>query len=568
MVLALVSALLLSGCVSANDPKTDNAPDSGIVTVSESDSKTVTVSDVDELLAAIAPGVTINMKSGVYDLTKAADYGKSDTGRYYRWESNYLGDDYELRIENVDGLSLICDDAEILTVPRTSNVLVFSNCDKLLLRSLSVGHTVAAEACEGGVVMLEYCDDSVIDGCSLYGCGTIGVHAEKSRNLTVSGTDIHHCSISGLKFTDAEGLSVKDCSIYDCGQAKDYMYAYSAFNFCNASGITIDSCDVHDNYLMHLICGYADNVSFENTTVRDNHMSDVFDFDDNAVFTELTFTGNIVDNWTAAECVGTVTIDGKAYTADDLTAMWGDQLSSAGIGATDAEALTVDHAGTKEVHVTTADQFTAAIASDTTVFIDVPQLDLTTCSDYGKGASEDLEYPEFGDKNYAWGYCFDGSELWIDHVSNFHIVGGEIVTQPRYANVLTFNYCSNVTLENVRLGHTPEQGSCRGGVLELQNSDNFIIEGCDLYGCGIMGIHTYNMQGLHVQNTLIHDCSNGAAMLEDSNDVAFIGCDVVNCPDPHFILNGCTDFSWDGKLMDPNSSFNVNDDVAEPYAEY
>ena len=242
-------------------------------------------------------------------------------------------------------------------------------------------------------------------------------------------------------------------------------------------------------------------------------------------------------------------------------------MSSAGIGAAEVDYQPIDRFDAKEVHVKTADEFLSAIASDTTVYIDVPQIDLTSASDYGKGADQERIQPEFGDKAYAWVYCYDGYELFIGNVSNFHIVGGEIVTQPRYANVLNYISCSDVTLENVHLGHTPEQGVCRGGVLNLQDSYGIILEGCDLYGCGILGIQTQNVQELHVQNTLIHDCSSGGAMLQDSDNVVFLGCDVVNCPNPHFFLAGCENFSWDGKLMDPHSAFNVNDDARNPFEE-
>ena len=174
---------------------------------------------------------------------------------------------------------------------------------------------------------------------------------------------------------------------------------------------------------------------------------------------------------------------------------------------------------------------------------------------------------EFEPTQRKWVYCYDGYELFIGNIKNFHIIGGAIVTQPRYANVLNYISCSDFTLENVHLGHTPEQGMCRGGVLNLEDTQNIILEGCDLYGCDILGIQAKNVSNLHVQNTLIHDCSNGGALLQDSDHVVFLGCDVVNCPNPHFFLAGCENFSWDDKLMDPHSSFNVNDDARNPYEE-
>ena len=556
IALALVPVLILCGCAVALGPKADNAPDA----------EPVTVSNVDELLAAIAPNAEIHLTEGTYNLTEATGYGKDDASEYYHWNSYGFDNQYELCIEDIDGLSIIGDNAEILTVPRSSNVLSFRNCDQLSLCGLTVGHTEAAQACEGGVIRLEGCVETIIDKCRLYGCGTIGVCAERSRDVSVSNTDIYHCSAAGVSFSEGRGLSVNKCNIYDCGRSEKYQGAAAAFILYNSPDVMVSNCDIHDNYLNNLIQGNAKSY-FENIRIRDNHIAAAFCYDGDIQFTNVSLDGNTVDKWFDDYWTGTIIIDRKEVTEDELTAMWGEQMSSAGIGATKAEPLNIDRSGTKEVHIKTADEFLTAIASNTTIYIDDPQIDLTSASNYGEGAAEEWLQPEFGDKAYAWVYCYDGYELFIGNVSNFHIVGGEIVTQPRYANVLNYLNCSNVTLDDVHLGHTPEQGTCRGGVVYLENTQNIILESCDLYGCGVLGILTRNAQNLHVQNTLIHDCSNGAAMLEDSDNVVFLGCNVANCPNPHFFLAGCENFSWDGKLMDPHSSFNVNDDARNPYEE-
>ncbi len=555
IALALVPVLVLCGCAVALGPKADKTPDA----------ESVTVSNVDELLAAIAPNAEIHLAAGTYNLTEAANYGKDGAGNY-NWISYGFENQYGLCIEDVDNLTLIGVDAEILTVPRSSNVLSFRNCDQISLQGLTVGHTEAAQACEGGVILLEGCVDTAIDNCRLYGCGTIGVCAERCRNLIVSNTDIYHCSAAGISFSEGHGLSVDCCNIYDCGRTGLYQNAVAAFILYNSPDVMISNCDVHDNYLNSLIQGNAKSY-FKNIRVYDNHISTAFNLDGDVQFSDISFSGNTVNKWLDEYRTGTITIDGKRATEDELAAMWGEQMASAGVGTAEADYQPIDCTGAKEVHIKTADEFLSAIASDTTVYIDVPQIDLTSASDYGEVADIERFIPEFGDRTYAWVYCYDGYELFIGNVKNFHIVGGEIVTQPRYANVLNYISCSNFTLENVHLGHTPEQGLCMGGVINLRDSNNIILEGCDLYGCGILGIQAQNIQNLHVQNTLIHDCSNGAAMLQDSDNAVFLGCDVVNCPNPHFFLAGCENFSWDGKLMDPHSCFNVNDDVKNPYEE-
>ena len=557
IAIALIPILILCGSALALGPKAAKVSGPNVVNVST----------VDELLAAIAPNTEIHLAPGTYHLTKATSYGKAEQSKYYQWNNYGFTGQYELCIQNANGLSIIGDEAEILTVPRSSNVLVFKNCADLSLGGLTVGHTEAAQACEGGVIRLENCVRAGIDNCRLYGCGTIGIYAEESDDLKITNTDIYHCSSAGIYCSSSAGLSAERCRIYDCGKPEKYQSAVAAFILYNTSGASFRSCEVYDNYLQDLIQGNADKAAFDGITVRDNHISSAFSFDGDVELKDFAFSGNTVDKWMGAFQDGKITIDGTEVTEDDLSALWGEQLSSAGIGAAEADYLPIDSSGTREVHVQTADEFLAAIASDTTVYIDVPQIDLTECSDYGEGTSKSRDAVEFEGKPYTWVYCYDGYELFIGNVSNFHIVGGEIVTRPRYANVLNFAACSGITLENVHLGHTHGQGTCMGGVLNLQGSDQIILEGCDLYGCGILGIQAQNVQDLHVQNTLIHDCSNGAAWLQDSDNVVFLGCDVVNCPDPHFFLAGCENFSWDNKLMDPHSSFNVNDDARNPFEE-
>ena len=268
---------------------------------------------------------------------------------------------------------------------------------------------------------------------------------------------------------------------------------------------------------------------------------------------------NIIDMWAQQGEIKGYTVDGRSIDEDGLNEKYKSQLSSVGVGAIEAEAVTADTTDVKTVHVSTADEFIAALASDTRIYIDVPQINLMDASGYGTEATERFTIPDFSGKSCEWRNVFDGSELCIGYVKNLHIVGGEIVTEPRYANVLSFYGCENISLDSVKLGHTKEQGQCAGGVVYLYDSENILVESCDLYGCGILGLQTKDVRNLHVQNTIIHDCNLGAAQLTDSQDVTFLGCTVKNCPDWHFMLQNCEGFSWNRKLMDSNCAFNVSE---------
>lgn len=169
------------------------------------------------------------------------------------------------------------------------------------------------------------------------------------------------------------------------------------------------------------------------------------------------------------------------------------------------------------VTVKTADQFLAAIAPDTEIVVDAQLIDLSKASGYGKG----------GKTYYTWMESFDGPELYITGVSNLTIRGaGEdrtavvISASPRYADVLSFENCSNIHITGLTAGHAKEPGFCIGGVLCFENSQDILVENCGLFGCGTLGVIAYSSKNIQVVNNEIYECSVGG--------VEFTNCDAVN----------------------------------------
>lgn len=566
MAALLLAVFCLVGCVMMRGTEA-----SADVMETNDGRKVVYVSTIDEFLDAIAPDTEIVMSPGTYNITKATAYSANISGKYYTWNSYYYPGEYELQISFADNLKITGYGAELVTEPRSVNVLSFYGCYGLRIDGLTAGHTEEAEACEGGVIFLENCNRANIDGCSLYGCGTVGVWANSCSNLTVTNTEIHHCSCAGISVSYCSGVYIGYCRIHDCGEKSAYGSADAAFTFYSVEDAVTEGCEISGNVFYNLMSGWnLRNISFSDMDIQDNRFTSFLSAEGDVSFRALTLSGNTIDGWGVEASGGAIVLDGVRTDGTQLNEIWGDQLSSSGVGVIEAVYVAIDRTGAAEVHVSTADEFLAAIASDTVIYIDVPQLRLTDASDYGWYAQEDLwgVLPDFGSGNYVWLDAYDGFQLCIGNVKNFHIIGGEIITSPRYANVLSFYNCSDISLENVRLGHSPEEGACAGGVLWLQGCNGVILEGCDLYGCGILGITAQNVQNAHVQNTVIHDCSYGAAQLTDSDTVAFLGCTVRNCPDPQFTLQNCMRFSWENTLMDSYCSFNVTDDPGYEQADY
>ena len=201
----------------------------------------------------------------------------------------------------------------------------------------------------------------------------------------------------------------------------------------------------------------------------------------------------------------------------------------------------------KIVHVTTADEFLAAIGNDTLIMIDADLIDLSTASDYGKTSGT----------NYGWEEQFDGPELVIMGVKNMHIKGQEkektlIQAIPRYADVITFRDCENIILSDFTAGHLKEApGSCIGGVLNFEKCAQVDLENCGLFGCGIIGVIATDCANMAVNNTEIYECSIMGAQLINCENTSFTGCSIHDCLTNSIYVDGKNNnIFWDGKRLE------------------
>ena len=176
------------------------------------------------------------------------------------------------------------------------------------------------------------------------------------------------------------------------------------------------------------------------------------------------------------------------------------------------------------VEVSTVDEFLEAIAPDTEIVLAPGEYNLTEATGYGR----------IGGKYYHWESTYDGCELVITDAANLTINGQDaaqvtISTEPRYSNVLRFDYAVNLKIENITLGHTKEQGACIGGVLVVESGSNVEVVNTRLYGCGVRGIDLRNCQNVRVDCTDVYECSQGCVYVEGSSNVLFENGKFYNC---------------------------------------
>lgn len=148
--------------------------------------------------------------------------------------------------------------------------------------------------------------------------------------------------------------------------------------------------------------------------------------------------------------------------------------------------------------------------------------------------------------------CFDGLQLVIEDVDGLTISGQEgkdieLQVEPRYADVLSFVDCKDITINHMTIGHTIEQGSCAGDVLQFEDCEDITLTDLDLYGCGTYGICAMDTKSINMTNSIIRDCSYGIMDLNDS-DAKFKSC----------TFSGCVGFSM-LEICDSEVTFNKCD---------
>lgn len=128
--------------------------------------------------------------------------------------------------------------------------------------------------------------------------------------------------------------------------------------------------------------------------------------------------------------------------------------------------------------------------------------------------------------------CYDGVELVIQNVDGLTISAKdgkkvELQVEPRYADVIRFEYCENISISNLVMGHTEDLGSCAGDVLEFDDCENISLEGMDLYGCGTYAVSAFDTTSITVTDSTLRDCSYGLVWISECEDVTFKSCEMT-----------------------------------------
>lgn len=131
--------------------------------------------------------------------------------------SEDVSDGRQLTLKNFKYLNIKGEgNSSIVVEPRYSYVLNFVDCEDMMMENLTIGHTKGG-FCMGGVIGVTGGRDVWCKDCDLYGCGTYGLVAEKTTNVSLYQCVVHDCSYGLLQLFESEGCRFYHCDFRDGG---------------------------------------------------------------------------------------------------------------------------------------------------------------------------------------------------------------------------------------------------------------------------------------------------------------------------------------------------------------
>ena len=516
-------------------------------TAAPGDRDVVYAATTEELLKALRPDTEVHLTGRSYNLSHALGYGNFG-GDYYDWNNIYDG--YELTVYNLVNFSIVADKPgiEIVTAPRYAAVMRFESCRNLRFEGFTAGHTDGAGTCTGAVLNFVNCSDVAVERCDLYGCGTYGAELDRCRNLTIRDSVIRDCSYGAASAIHSSGVQIDGCTVYGI---ENYN---GIFWFSGCSG-AVTNCLVRNCSGSALIWSDTSEIFLGGCEIRDNAFGGMFYANPQPITVEsCTFRNNsgawYFEEWSESRRV----VDAEGETLDDnaLYNMTQDgDVSWTPPAEKVPDTAPVEPSADGMIHVTNVDELLASIAPGVTIYLEDGIYNLADAAGYGSYT---------GDGYYYWMNCYDGPGLVLRDLDNLTLTAGgphrvTVTAEPRYADVISFENCSKLSLSNFTAGHTQDPGECAGGVLNFMNCNGVSIQDCSLYGCGVLGVSAYSSRDLSVRYTEIHHCTYGAFSFSDCVGVSAEHCNIHDIPGYIWSAYGCRNMSYDGEPVEDGTIY-------------
>lgn len=249
----VISLCALFGC-SKNERVKKVADETNNVTT-DNQKASVQVDNVKDFLESIAPGTTIILAPGYYNLSEYTEEIWKEEGEAWNQTHPYvqLRECYDGGIEvvvcNVNELFVTGDlESEIVTElvveTRYGAVLNFKDCSNIELNGLTMGHTQEG-ACDESVITFSNCTDVHLSAMDLYGCGMYGFTANSgSGNVYVQSCTIRDCEGGPFYITEPAGkYEFRNCWLngssgggyYEPAQESELIFEECNFGTCETN---------------------------------------------------------------------------------------------------------------------------------------------------------------------------------------------------------------------------------------------------------------------------------------------------------------------------------------------
>lgn len=202
------------------------------------------------------------------------------------------------------------------------------------------------------------------------------------------------------------------------------------------------------------------------------------------------------------------------------------------------------------IKVSTIDGFFEAISSNKVVLLEEGNYDISKLDVDKKTNSVKIQKVESAEGGAI------NNLLIISGVSNLKIIGigkkkSKIYTPSSEVSVLSFKNCKNITLDNIDAGHKTTELSCIANVIDIENSEVFIIKNSYLYGSGYVGIYGNNVKKLSIIKTTITECSSQLLYLDNCMNTTIDSC-VLSKTKGGFTLSNCLNLTISNSEISEN----------------
>jgi YD repeat-containing protein len=209
----------------------------------------ITVSNAEELVAAIRHNRTIELQPGKYNLTRALTE-EIDNGEVKR------GVEREFEIEGINNLTIRGVESakgklpELIVENEFFYVIKFINCNNVVIENVSAGHSVSGY-CAGGVFYFANVTGIAINNAAMYGSGTEGLTLANVSDMKVTNSRIYECTYHIMSVENSENIAFENCTF-------DNNKEYELISVANTKNMSFADCKFKDNEGRRLFSVRAD----------------------------------------------------------------------------------------------------------------------------------------------------------------------------------------------------------------------------------------------------------------------------------------------------------------------